>query len=147
MIKISAFAQQNANIDDILCLPFDKRQKSRQRVQLASGAEAGLLLPRGTILRGGDCLLSEGGQVIQVEAEAEQVSTVMSGDPLLLLRAAYHLGNRHVPLQINHDALRYLHDHVLDEMILQLGLDVEQELAPFEPEQGAYHGQGHSHHY
>lgn len=144
MIRINAFANTYTKIDDTLCLPFDKRQKSRQRVRLKSGLEAGLLLPRGTILRGGDCLLSENGQVVQVEAEAEQVSTVTSRESLLLLRAAYHLGNRHVPLQISNDNLCYLRDHVLDEMIVQLGLEVVHEVLPFEPERGAY--QGHNHH-
>lgn len=144
MIRINAFASTDETIDDTLCLPFEKRQKSRQRVRLVSGLEAGLLLPRGTILRGGDCLLSENGRVIQVEAEAEQVSTVTSQEPLLLLRAAYHLGNRHVPLQVTKDSLRYLHDHVLDEMIMQLGLEFAHERLPFEPEPGAY--QGHNHH-
>ena len=145
MIRISAFADVIDSIDGILSLPFEKRQKSRLRARLESGDEVGLMLPRGTILRHGDCLLSNDGQVIQVKAEAEQVSTVTSNDPLLLLRAAYHLGNRHVPMQITNDCLRYLQDHVLDEMVRQLGLDVVHERVPFEPEKGAYDGHGHQH--
>jgi len=145
MIKISATTDAVETIDDVLLLPYEKRQKSRLRAQLKSGTEVGLTLPRGTVLRGGDCLLSDDGKVIAVQAEPEQTSKVISDDGLLLMRAAYHLGNRHVPLSVTKDGLRYLQDHVLDEMLIQLGLRVEHELAEFEPESGAYAG-GHHHH-
>lgn len=145
LIKISAFAEDVDLVDGVLSLPFEKRQKSRLRAQLESGDEVGLMLPRGTVLRGGDYLLADDGQVIQVKAEAEKTSKVISSDPLLLLRAAYHLGNRHVPLQVANECLRYLQDHVLDEMVRQLGLEVKNELAPFEPEKGAYESHGHNH--
>jgi len=79
-----------------------------------------------------------------VRAAAEDVSDVTSADAVLLARAAYHLGNRHVPLQIERGALRYQHDHVLDAMIVTLGLQVTPRTAAFEPEGGAYAG-GHSH--
>jgi len=102
------------------------------------------VLPRGQVLRGGDLLLASDGRVIQVEAASETVSTVRSAEPGLLARAAYHLGNRHVALQIGAGWLRYGHDHVLDEMVRGLGLPVTVEQAPFEPEAGAYHG-GHEH--
>jgi len=86
---------------------------------------------------------------VQVLAAPERVSTVRCADPLLLARAAYHLGNRHVPLQIEAGFLRYQHDHVLDEMVRGLGLEVLIEQAPFEPEAGAYqsapHGHAHDH--
>lgn len=84
--------------------------------------------------------------IILVKAAVETVSTVTASNPLLLMRAAYHLGNRHVALQIDSDRLRYLHDHVLDTMLEQLGLSVVREQAPFEPETGAYGG-GHHHHH
>jgi len=122
-----------------LTLPFDQRQKSRQRVHFDDGREAALSLPRGTVLRHGDCLRTEEGVWVRVIAAAEAVSTVFSDEASVLARAAYHLGNRHVPLQIGSGWLRYLHDHVLDDMLRQQGLEVINEWAPFQPEAGAYH--------
>ncbi|WP_432695070.1 urease accessory protein UreE [Marinobacterium sp. YM272] len=130
-----------------LCLPIDSRIRSRLRVELEDGREAGLFLPRGLILRGGDQLLSECGEVIEVVAAPESVSTVRCSDPLLLTRCAYHLGNRHVPLQIAEGMVRYQHDHVLDDMVRGLGAEVVAEQAPFEPEAGAYASEGHGHHH
>jgi urease accessory protein len=130
--------------DDRLVLPFDLRQKSRLRVHLASGEEAALLLPRGNILRGGDRLRAADGRIVLVVAAAEPVSLVTAGDAKALARAAYHLGNRHVALEIGPDWLRLAHDHVLDDMLRGLGMMVRFETAPFEPEAGAYGG-GHSH--
>jgi urease accessory protein len=129
-----------------LVLPFDQRQKSRLRAKLANGEEAGLILDRGAILRGGDCLLTEDGRVVEVVAALEELSCVRCDDPRQLARASYHLGNRHVSLQIGEGWLRYRHDHVLDDMLRGLGLTVTIESAPFEPEAGAYgggHGHGH----
>jgi urease accessory protein len=133
--------------DLTLTLPYELRQKSRLRARLDNGTEIGLLLPRGTVLRGGDCLKSETGEVILVKAADEVVSTVSEKDPALFARACYHLGNRHVPLQIGDGWLRYLHDHVLDDMLRGLGLQVGCEHAPFEPEAGAYGGGHHHHHH
>lgn len=137
-------------VDDRLVAPFDLRQKSRARVTLASGAEAGLFLERGTVLRHGDCLRTDCGRVIQVEAAPEPVLTVSSDNPASLLRAAYHLGNRHVPLEVGADRLRLGFDSVLRDMLTGLGVEVLEEQAPFEPEGGAYPsadqaGQGHQH--
>lgn len=128
-----------------MSLPFRERSKSRARHVLDNGEEAGLFLERGAILRGGDLLLADDGRVVQVEAANESVSTVSAADPLMLARACYHLGNRHVPLQIAAGWLRYQHDHVLDDMLRGFGLDVRVELAPFEPEGGAYVSQVHAH--
>ena len=131
-----------------LVLPFELRQKSRLRARLASGTEVGLFLERGIVLRGGDLLLAEEGTVIEVVAALEAVSTVRDPEPMRLARAGYHLGNRHVPVEIGNGWLRYGHDHVLDDMVRGLGLTVVVEQAPFEPEAGAYghsHGHGHSH--
>lgn len=133
-------------VDERLTLPFELRQRSRLRACLDSGEEVGLFLERGEMLRGGDHLLASDGRVIEVRAAIETVSSVQAMDGLALLRAAYHLGNRHVPLQITASWLRYAHDHVLDDMVRGLGLAVCVEQAPFEPEGGAYsgqHGQGH----
>lgn len=131
--------------ESTLTLPFDARQRSRQRVRLDDGSERALLLPRGSVLRDGDRLRDEAGQVIRVRAADETVSTARTSDPRLLARICYHLGNRHVPLQIGADWLRYQHDHVLDGMVAALGLPVAFEQAPFEPENGAYFGGGHAH--
>ncbi len=128
-----------------LSLAIDTRIKSRARVRLDDGRQAGLFLPRGTLLRHGDLLQSENGEVIKVLAASETVSTVYCDDALLLAKAAYHLGNRHVPLQIERNFLRYQHDHVLDDMLRQLGLPVAVEQASFEPEAGAYLQQSHTH--
>jgi len=136
-------------------LPMDKRVKSRQRVTLDDGREAGIILDRGECLQHGDKLVSADGDVIEVVAAAETVSMVHCSDPLLFARACYHLGNRHVPVQIDVlesstadqaviGAISYLHDHVLDDMLHGLGIDVEVKSAPFSPEPGAYGG-GHRH--
>ena len=129
----------------ILALPFEMRQRSRFKTTLSDGREAGLFLPRGTVLRQGDRLESEDGMVVEVMAKLESVSNVATKDPLLMARACYHLGNRHVPLQINEGRIRYLSDHVLDDMVRGLGLTVYYEMAPFEPESGAYAGHHHGH--
>jgi urease accessory protein len=125
-----------------LTLPFERRRRSRQRLRLDDGREAALLLPRGTVLRGGDRLRAEEGELVVVRAAAEEVSTAFTADPLRLARAAYHLGNRHVALQISAGRLRYARDHVLDRMLEEMGLQVCHETAPFEPEGGAYHRHG-----
>ncbi|MCF6289438.1 MAG: urease accessory protein UreE [Desulfobacterales bacterium] len=127
-----------------LTLPWSQRTRSRLRVQLDNGEEAGLFLERGVILRDGDCLATDNGHVVRIRAAVETVSTVRSNDPLLLARICYHLGNRHVDLEIGQRRVRYLHDHVLDEMIRGMGLRPEKEQAPLEPETGAY-GKGHGH--
>jgi len=127
-----------------LVLPFELRQKSRLRAWLSTGEEAGLVLERGLILRGGEHLLAEDGRIVEVVAAPERVSTVTAAGSALLARAAYHLGNRHVALQIGPVWLRYLHDHVLDDMVRGLGFEVVIEDAPFEPEAGAYGAHAHS---
>ncbi|HXH02347.1 MAG TPA: urease accessory protein UreE [Candidatus Competibacteraceae bacterium] len=127
-----------------LTLPFEARCKSRLLTRLDDGTPVGLFLPRGTVLRDGDCLRAADGRVVEVRAAAEAVSIAHADDLLTLVRAAYHLGNRHVPVQLGDGWLRYPQDHVLDELVRQLGLYIEHELAPFEPEAGAY-GTGHHH--
>ncbi|PSW21777.1 urease accessory protein UreE [Photobacterium sanctipauli] len=130
-----------------LSLPIHARIKSRLKVTLDDGSDAGLFLPRGKTLRHGDILVSEHGIEVQVRAADEQVSTIYCEDKHLLARVCYHLGNRHVPLQITPEWVRYQHDHVLDDMVEGLGAKVTTEMAPFEPEDGAYGGTqgGHSH--
>ena len=150
MIVLTRRIEAAETVTGTVTLDVDSRIKSRLRVTLDDGREAGLMLERGHLLRGGELLAdAAGSQVIRVLAAPETVSTVRCADPHLLARAAYHLGNRHVPLQIEPGLLRYQHDHVLDDMLRGLGLTVEAEQAPFEPEAGAYqsapHGHSHSH--
>ena len=128
-----------------LVLPFDLRIRSRLRTRLASGEEAVLRTERGAVLRGGECLKSDDGRVVRVSAAPEKVMHVTCADQFELTRAAYHLGNRHVTVEIGDGYLRIAADHVLCGMLLGLGAKVEELDAPFEPESGAYGG-GHGHH-
>ncbi len=139
MLEITEILDQAQPADAVLTLPFGDRQRSRLRTQLDGGEEVGLMLPRGHVLRDGDCLRASDGRIIAVSAAVEAVSTAYADDAQLLARAAYHLGNRHMPLQVGAGWLRYRHDHVLDDMVKGLGLKVQTEQAPFEPESGAYH--------
>ncbi len=144
-LQITERLREPADAQATLTLPFEQRQKSRLRIRLDNGQDAGLFLPRGTVLRHGDRLRATSGLVVEVRAAPETVSTARADDALLLARAAYHLGNRHVALQLGPGWLRYPHDHVLDNMARELGLTVNREQAPFEPEAGAYGGGHHRH--
>jgi urease accessory protein len=144
MIEVHEVLRESLAAGEQLVLPFELRQKSRLRAMTAAGTELALLLPRGTVLRHGDRLRAANGLVIEVQAAAEAVTTARSDDAQLLARACYHLGNRHVPLQVGAGWLRYLADHVLDRMVAELGLAVTHEQAPFEPEAGAYHQHGYA---
>jgi urease accessory protein len=129
----------------VLPLTYEQRSRARLRAHLDDGRAVGVLLPRGGApLRDGDRLSDGQGEVVQVRAAPEPISTAESADPVLLARAAYHLGNRHVALQIEPGRLRWLQDHVLDAMVRGLGLAVVAEEAPFEPEPGAYGGSRHA---
>jgi urease accessory protein len=136
-----------------LTLAYEDRRRSRLRARLDDGTEVALWLPRGTVLRDGDCLAAEDDPApVLVRAAPETLSVARTSDPHLLTRAAYHLGNRHVPLQIAPGRLSYQHDHVLDGLARDLGLAVATEAAPFEPEAGGYrhegtagHDHGHAH--
>jgi len=125
-----------------LVLPFADRSKSRLRAVLDNGTDAALFLPRGTVLRGGDLLVAEDGSFIEVQAAAESVLEVRAQDPHALMRAAYHLGNRHTPVEIGHDYLRLEYDAVLADMLRRLGVQAGRAELPFEPEAGAYGGIG-----
>ena len=120
-------------------LPFDARQKSRLRTHLASGEEAALVLPRGEVLRGGDLVVASDGRVVEVIAAAERVLHVECASATELARCAYHLGNRHVPVEVGEGFLRLAEDHVLEKMLAGLGAKLSHITAPFEPEAGAYH--------
>ena len=130
-----------------LTLVFELRRRARLRARLDGGAEVGLLLERGLSLKHGDRLATRDGQlIVEIRARAELLSTVETQDPHLLARVAYHLGNRHVPLQIEPGRLSYQHDHVLDGLVHELGLHAHVLERPFEPEPGGYSGAGHHQH-
>lgn len=159
MIEITGRASDDSAVAATVTLPMEKRVKSRLRVTLDDGREAGIFLVRGESMQHGDKLLSTDGETIEVVAAEETLSIVHCNDQLLFARACYHLGNRHVPVQIvaagelsdqgstqdtPASAISYLHDHVLDDMLRGLGLSVQVIAAPFSPEPGAYGG-GHRH--
>ena len=149
-----------------LSLPWEQRQKSRFEAVDSTGRTLGVFLPRGTLVRGGDALVAEDGSVICVEAAPEPVMVVRAcaehGTPRDLSRAAYHLGNRHVALEVRADHLKLEPDSVLADMLRAMHLIVSEERSGFEPEGGAYgvvgnargpaehgqdhHGPGHGHH-
>ncbi|HEX4339583.1 MAG TPA: urease accessory protein UreE [Polyangiaceae bacterium] len=136
-----------SRVEDTLSLPYDRRLHSRQRACMDGGEHIAVMLPRGSVLRDGDVLRCEGGRLVRVRAAPECVSRITVKNAVLLARAAYHLGNRHVPTQLGNGFVAYLHDHVLDDMITRLGFTVAVVNAPFEPEPGAYGQSGeHSHH-
>jgi urease accessory protein len=127
-----------------LTLPFEQRCKSRLRVTLSDGSEAAVLLPRGTVLRGGDVLSSVDSVQVQVIAAPEAVLYATAPDALTLLKGAYHLGNRHTPVELGADYVAILYDPVLADLLALLGLIVQPAMRAFEPEHGAYGG-GHKH--
>ena len=136
---------------DTVALAYDERKRSRLKVTLTSGAEAGIFLERGDHLHGGDCLQAEDDPtVVEILAAPERLIEAAADSPLLFARAAYHLGNRHVPVQIMPNAdggvLRFQTDHVLADMVKGLGCRVSETVAPFQPESGAYGAHGGHHH-
>ncbi|EYD09994.1 urease accessory protein ureE [Acinetobacter baumannii 44362_2] len=126
-------------------LTFDTRQKSRFRAALASGVDIGADLPRTGILRSGSYIATQEGDVLRVDAKPERLMKVTAQTEFDLLKAAYHLGNRHVPLMLTPTALYFEPDHVLAEMVEGLGLTVTETDNPFEPESGAYAQHSHDH--
>lgn len=129
---------QGAAVSFTLPLTAEERIRSRHRFD-ADGQVLYLRLPRGTVLRDGDLLLSEtDGTIVQITAKPEPVLTVTAQTSLDLLRVSYHLGNRHVPIEIAPNYLRLSPDPVLRAMLEQLGVEVREEVVPFQPEMGAY---------
>ena len=133
-------------------LDWDTRQKSRFEASDSLGRRLGVFLPRGSVVRGGDVLVAEDGSLVRVDAAPQAVMLVRTcphhGSAFDLTRAAYHLGNRHVQIELQPDHLKIEPDHVLGEMLERMHLIVTQEQAAFEPEAGAYaggHGHGHEH--
>ncbi len=141
-----------------ITLDWDTRQKSRFDATDSTGRSLGGFLPRGTVVRGGDVLVAEDGSLVRVEAAPQAVLRITfcaeHGTPFDLMRAAYHLGNRHVPIELRTDHLKIEPDHVLADLLRAMHMTVVEVQEPFEPEGGAYgdsallghdHGHGHSH--
>lgn len=136
-------------------LDWDTRSKSRFDATDSTGRHLGIFLPRGQVLRGGDVLVTEDGSLVRVVAAPQTVLRVTPcphhGTPLDLPRAAYHLGNRHIALEVHGDHLQLEPDGVLADMLRAMHLIVTPIEAPFEPEGGAYaaaatsHDHGHDH--
>jgi urease accessory protein len=130
-------------------LDWDVRQKSRFDATDSLGRQLGVFLPRGTLVRGGDVLVAEDGSLVRVLAAPQSVLVITActshGTPFDLTRAAYHLGNRHVPIELQPDHLKIEPDHVLADMLRAMHLDVVEANVAFEPEGGAYASGGHSH--
>ena len=159
MIQVSKLLPQGQGLAPVLLkrahtveLDWDVRQKSRFAATDSAGRELGIFLPRGTLVRGGDVLVAEDGSLVRVVAAPQPVLVITPcathGTPFDLTRAAYHLGNRHVPIELQPDHLKIEPDHVLADMLRAMHLTVTQQNLPFEPEGGAYaagHGGGHSH--
>lgn len=131
-------------VTDEAVLTFDRRERCRLRLTLASGAAAALFLPRGSVLRDGDLLTGPEGALVRVRAALEATYRIDADDPQALVRCAFHLGNRHGQVQIGADHLRIRADPVLRDMLAGLGARVTEEQATFHPEPGAYGG-GHAH--
>ena len=145
MLLIESLYSGSAAPSEKLVLNFDSRTKSRLRTQLSSGEEVGMFLPRGSILRGGDKLEGKDGRIIEVVSAPEALVEARCDSAYELARIAYHLGNRHVAVQVCEGALRIQQDHVLEHMLEGLGAKLTHIDAAFEPEAGAYaHGHHHS---
>lgn len=140
--KITSSPKINATIT----LTLDQRVKSRLKTSLDSGEEVGLFMGRGDVLKHGDLIMTNDGFIAQVIAAPEKLSSIYTEDILLLARACYHLGNRHVALQITKSSVHYKYDHVLDDMIRSFGLNLISEELPFSPESGAYSQHSTDHH-
>ena len=155
MIQVSKLLPQGQGLAPVLLkrattveLSWDVRQKSRFAATDSAGRELGIFLPRGTLVRGGDVLVAEDGSMVRVIAALQPVLVITHcknhGTPFDLTRAAYHLGNRHVPIELQPDHIKIEPDHVLADMLRAMHLIVNEVQAPFEPEGGAYGG-GHAH--
>lgn len=140
-VKLAAVLVKRA---PTLTLAYGERCRSRLAATLDNGDEVAVLLPRGTILSDGDVLVAQDGGLVRVIAAPEAVLLVTSPDRLTLTRAAYHLGNRHTPVEVGVESLKLEADSVLEDMLKRLGTHVEHATLPFQPESGAYGG-GHKH--
>ncbi|MFI5447002.1 urease accessory protein UreE [Polaromonas sp. UC242_47] len=156
MLTVSKLIPQGRGLAPVLLkrastieLDWDVRQKSRFETTDSLGRQLGIFLPRGTLVRGGDVLIAEDGSMVKVMAAAQTVLRITAcpnhGSPFDLTRAAYHLGNRHVPIELKPDHLKIEPDHVLADLLRSMHLIVNEVSETFEPEGGAYSAGGHAH--
>ncbi|MDO8374808.1 MAG: urease accessory protein UreE [Polaromonas sp.] len=156
MLQVSKIMPQGAGLAPVLLkraatveLDWDIRQKSRFEATDSLGRQLGIFLPRGTLVRGGDVLVAEDGSMVKVIAAPQTVLRITAcpahGSAFDLTRAAYHLGNRHVPIELKPDHLKIEPDHVLADMLRSMHLIVNEVSESFEPEGGAYSAGGHGH--
>ncbi|WP_096695456.1 urease accessory protein UreE [Polaromonas sp. AER18D-145] len=156
MLQVSKIMPQGAGLAPVLLkraatveLDWDIRQKSRFEATDSLGRQLGIFLPRGTLVRGGDVLIAEDGSMVKVISAPQTVLRITAcathGSPFDLTRAAYHLGNRHVPIELKPDHLKIEPDHVLADMLRSMHLIVNEVSESFEPEGGAYSAGGHGH--
>jgi len=145
IVVATRLAGAHERADEVIELAFEQREKSRLRAVMMSGEEIGIDLPPGTLLKHGDRIRLADARVVAVEAAPERLIEVHAHDAVGLARIAYHVGNRHVPVQLGDGWLRLLPDHVLQAMIERLGGHVRAIEAGFQPESGAY-GHSHVHH-
>lgn len=148
MTKVIAIIDQADRAAD--CITLDQHERHRRRVRMVSdgGREFLLDLPKARLLRNGEGLQLDNGEVIEVRAKPESLYRVVGRDQRHLLTLAWQLGNRHLPAQIESDHILIRHDHVICDMLLGLGAKVEAVVAAFDPEGGAYahdHNHGHDH--
>jgi urease accessory protein len=137
-ISVKSASAWSGETADRVVLDYDDRHRRRMTMTGANGTSFLLDLPAATELRGGDALVLEDGSLIEVVAAPEPLLEIRCSDPLHLARVAWHLGNRHLPTQLLPKALRIRRDHVIAEMAVQLGAQVIEIAAPFDPEGGAY---------
>jgi len=145
MITLDRRAPRAAPATATLTLPYEARRRSRQKVALDSGEEAGVMLGWGETLADGDVLSSAEGRLVRVVAAPEPVLVIRCDHARELARVAYHLGNRHVAVEVGEGVLKIAPDHVLQAMVQGLGAEVAVATLPFEPEAGAYGAHGHPH--
>lgn len=144
MMTFTELVSTEAEAQHSVALTYHQRVKGRLRITTDEGIVAGIVTKRGEELQHGMKLADAGGAVLQISAKAEAVSVAVADSQQLFARACYHVGNRHAEVQIEASQLVYLQDHVMDEMLRQLGLSVAEKMLPFSPENGAY-SQGHTH--
>ena len=151
MLIFKAVGGDSGQVIGEIALAFEWRQKSRMRTVIAHGLRAGEAvgfdLPRGTVLRGGDLICAESGETLRISAAAEELIHITATGATELARIAYHLGNRHVPVQVGEGWLRLQYDHVLEGMVRGLGGTIALVDDSFDPEGGAYSGGAHAHHH
>jgi len=134
----------------VVTLAYDERYRRRGLLRTDAGEEILLDLAEAVELRDGAALVLEDGRQVLIRAAPERLTEVRGADPRHLLRLCWHLGNRHLPVQVEADRLLIRHDHVLEEMLIRLGATLQSVTEPFQPEGGAYghgrtHGHSHSH--